>query len=77
MSEKIPLPVINNRPEKQTDQKVSCNSCGTGGCRGGFGIKQGSEKEEAFRVIFLYIAMGIIMFVAAYGIMKLLALISG
>ncbi|AFV23698.1 hypothetical protein Mpsy_1491 [Methanolobus psychrophilus R15] len=77
MSEKIPLPVLNIHPGNQTKKSGSCNSCGTGGCRGGFGIKQGSEKEEAFKVIFLYVAMGIIMFVAAYGIMRLLSLISG
>lgn len=77
MSEKIPLPVLNNHPRNQTKKTVSCNSCGTGGCRGGFGIKQGSEKEEVFRLIFLYVAMGIIMFVVAYGIMRLLSYISG
>ncbi|MDP2216050.1 MAG: hypothetical protein Q8J68_02005 [Methanolobus sp.] len=77
MSEKIPLPVLNNHPGNQAKKSVSCNSCGTGGCRGGFGIKQGSEKEEVFKVIFLYVAMGIIMFVAAYGIMRLLSLIGG
>jgi hypothetical protein len=77
MSEKIPLPVLNNHPGNQIKKSVSCNSCGTGGCRGGFGIKQGSEKEEVFKVIFLYVAMGIIMFVVAYGIMRLLSLISG
>jgi hypothetical protein len=77
MSEKIPLPVLNNHPRNQAKKSVSCSSCGTGGCRGGFGIKQGSEKEEAFKVIFLYVAMGIIMFVAAYGIMRLISVISG
>ncbi|MDK2911330.1 MAG: hypothetical protein PWR29_287 [Methanolobus sp.] len=77
MSDKIPLPVLNSNPRNQTKKTASCNSCGTGGCRGGFGIKQGSEKEEVFRVIFLYVAMGIIMFVVAYGIMRLLSYISG
>ncbi len=76
MSEKIPIPVLNNHPGNQAKKSASCNSCGTGGCSGGFGIKQGAEKEEVFKVIFLYVAMGIIMFVAAYGIMKLLTLIS-
>lgn len=77
MSEKIPLPVLNNRPGDKKRKSVSCNSCGTGACRGGFGIKQGSEKEEVFRVIFLYVAMGITMFLVAYGIMRILSYISG
>jgi hypothetical protein len=77
MSDKILLPVLNSRPGTEKKKSASCNACGTGGCRGGFGIKQGSEKEDVFRLIFLYLFMGTIIFVVSYGIMKLLSFISG
>ncbi len=77
MSDKILLPVLNNHPGIKKKKSVSCTSCGTGGCRGGFGIKQGSEKEDVLRLIFLYLSMGTIIFVVSYGIMRLLSAING
>jgi len=76
MSEKIVIPVLNKTSQKPGNQNVACRSCGSGGCSGGFGIKAGSEKEVVYRNIFLYVAMGIVMFVTAYLITRLLALIS-
>ncbi|WP_406655693.1 hypothetical protein V7O62_07870 [Methanolobus sp. ZRKC2] len=76
MSEKIILPVLNKNPQKPSNKNIACNSCGSGGCSGGFGIKPGSEKEEVYRNIFLYVAMGAIMFIVAYLITKLLSFIS-
>jgi hypothetical protein len=77
MSDKILLPVLNSRPGIEKKKSPSCNACGTCGCKGGLGIKQGSEKEEVFRLIFLYLTMGIIIFVVSYVIMRLLSVING
>ncbi|MDW7731851.1 MAG: hypothetical protein SCH66_05420 [Methanolobus sp.] len=74
MSEKILLPVLDKTPRNPTNKNIACNSCGSGGCRGGFGIKPGSEKDVVFKNIFLYLTMGIVMFVVAYVITRLLAL---
>jgi hypothetical protein len=70
MSEKTIIPVLDNEPEESED--TSCNSCGKSGCCGGFGIKVGSEKDVVYRNIFLYAAMGLIIFTATYLIMQLL-----
>jgi len=72
MTEKNIIPVLNNKPENNEKENVECNTCGKGGCCGGFGIKAGSEKEVVYRNIFLYLAMGIIIFATAYLIMKLM-----
>lgn len=78
MSEKIPLPVLNNyQPAAAKKEEVACNSCKKAGCKGGLGIKQGSEKDEVLRILFLYLSMGTIMFVVAYILMRLLTLILG
>lgn len=74
MSEKVIIPVINKTSQKPKNQNIACTSCGSGGCHGGFGIKAGSEKEVVYRNIFLYLTMGIVMFVVAYVITRLLAL---
>ncbi|TGC06753.1 hypothetical protein [Methanolobus halotolerans] len=76
MSDRIIIPVLNKRSEDPNNKNLACNSCGSGGCHGGFGIKPGSEKEEVFRNIFLYLSMGIVIFVVAYLITRILSLIS-
>ncbi|WP_406660532.1 hypothetical protein V7O66_11875 [Methanolobus sp. ZRKC3] len=75
MSEKTIIPVLNNTTENSEEEDSACTGCGKGGCCGGFGIKAGSEKDVVFRNIFLYIAMGLIIFAATYIIMQLLTLI--
>ena len=72
MSEKTIIPVLNNTEEKAAEEEKSCNACGKSGCCGGFGIKVGSEKDVVYRNIFLYVAMGLIIFSATYLIMQLL-----
>ncbi|QLC51126.1 hypothetical protein HWN40_13315 [Methanolobus zinderi] len=72
---KIIIPVINKKSQEQNDKNTACNSCSTGGCSGGFGIKAGSEKEVVYRNIFLYLGMGIIIFVVAYLMTRLLSII--
>ena len=74
MAEKIIVPVLNKTSQDRSDRKIACNSCSSGGCHGGFGIKPGSEKDVVFRNIFLYLTMGIVMFVVAYVITRLLTL---
>jgi len=70
MSEKTTIPVLNDTTDDCDSS--SCNTCGKGGCCGGFGIKAGSEKDVVYRNIFLYVAMGLIIFIATYIIMQLL-----
>ena len=77
MSEKINLPVLNNTSQKPDEKSIACSSCGSGGCCGGFGIRAGSEKEVVFRNIFLYLFMGIVIFVVSYLIMQIVSTISG
>ncbi len=72
---KIIIPVINKRSQEKSDNNSACTSCATGGCSGGFGIKAGSEKEVVYRNIFLYLSMGIIIFVVAYLMTRLLSII--
>ena len=76
MSKKTVIPVLNKTSRKPDNQNMACSSCGSGGCSGGFGIKAGSEKEVVYRNIFLYLTMGVVMFVVAYLITRLLTLIS-
>ncbi|WP_319506410.1 hypothetical protein [uncultured Methanolobus sp.] len=76
MSKKTIIPVLNNQ-ESNNKNESACTSCGTGGCCGGFGIKAGSEKEVVFRNIFIYTAMGIIMFTVAYLITRIMTWING
>jgi hypothetical protein len=76
MSEKTVIPLLNKADdESESSSNVSCTSCG-GGCCGGLGIKAGSEKEVVFRNIFLYLAMGAIIFAVAFLATKLLAWIN-
>lgn len=70
MSEKTIIPILDSATDENED--TSCNECGKGGCCGGFGIKVGSEKEVVYRNIFLYSAMGLILFTATYLIMQIL-----
>ncbi|WP_340820234.1 hypothetical protein [Methanolobus sp. WCC4] len=70
MSEKITIPLLNKETQKN---ESACTSCGSGGCCGGFGIKAGSEKDVVFRNIFLYVAMGLIIFTVAYIITRIMA----
>jgi hypothetical protein len=76
MSEKTVIPLLNKTDEKsESNSNASCSSCG-GGCCGGLGIKAGSEKDVVFRNVFLYLAMGAIIFAVAYLAMKLLSWIN-
>jgi hypothetical protein len=75
MTETKIIPVLNNTPDKNEKESPACNTCGKGGCCGGFGIKAGSEKEVVYRNIFLYLGMGLVIFVVTYLMMQLLALI--
>jgi hypothetical protein len=72
MPEKTIIPILENTPDESENKGESCNACGKGGCCGGFGIKVGSEKDVVYRNIYLYTAMGIILFTATYIIMQLL-----
>jgi len=73
MAEKKIIPILNNTPDENEEENPACNTCRKGGCCGGFGIKAGSEKEVVYRNIFLYLAMGAIIFAVTYLIMQLLA----
>ncbi|SFM66250.1 hypothetical protein [Methanolobus profundi] len=77
MSEKTIIPLLNKEETEPQGNQSACTSCGSGGCCGGFGIKAGSEKDVVFRNIFLYTAMGVIMFTVAYLITRIMAWISG
>jgi hypothetical protein len=77
MSEKTIIPLLNKKETEPQNNDNACTSCGAGGCCGGFGIKAGSEKEVVFRNIFLYIAMGIIMFTVAYLITRIMTWVNG
>ncbi len=72
MAESKVIPVLNNAPDKNEKENPACNTCGKGGCCGGFGIKAGSEKEVVYRNIFLYLVMGAIILAVSYLIMQLL-----
>lgn len=80
MSEKTVIPLLNKKDnEAELGRSVACTSCGTGcggGCGGSFGIKAGSEKDVVFRNIFLYLAMGVIIFLVAYLATTLLSWIN-
>ncbi|MBN2110921.1 MAG: hypothetical protein JW705_07560 [Methanosarcinaceae archaeon] len=75
MSDKILLPVIDKTSRDPGNKNTTCGSCSSGRCRGGFGIRPGSEKEEVYWNIFFYLTMGMVMFVAAYLITRLLSAI--
>lgn len=76
MSDKTIIPLLNRSElEAEASSNVACSSCG-GGCCGGLGIKAGSEKDVVFRNIFLYVAMGTIIFGVAYLATKLLTWIN-
>nr|WP_321497193.1 hypothetical protein [uncultured Methanolobus sp.] len=80
MSEKTTIPLLNKIDnETEPGKTISCTSCSAGcggGCGGGLGIKAGSEKDIVFRNIFLYVAMGTIIFIVAYMGTKLLSWIN-
>lgn len=78
MEQKTIIPVLNREEIEKTGNTASgaCSSC-SGGCCGGFGIKAGSEKNIVYRNIFLYMTMGIVMFVVAYLLTRVLSLIIG
>ncbi|MEZ5335539.1 MAG: hypothetical protein R2741_10045 [Methanolobus sp.] len=77
MSEKTVIPLINKEELETQSSETACTTCGGGGCCGGFGIKAGSEKDVVLRNIFLYVAMGLIIFTVAYLMTRVMAWISG
>ncbi len=76
MSEKTIIPLLNKDEAENQENNSTCSGCNSSGCCGGFGIKAGSEKEVVFRNIFLYLAMGIIMFTVAYIVMRIVTWIN-
>ena len=77
MSKRTIIPLLNKEEVEPRKDNVACSSCSSGGCCGGFGIKAGSEKDVVFRNIFLYVAMGLIMFTVAYVVTRLVSWATG
>ncbi len=72
MSERTTIPLLNKQEIEAESNENTCSSCSSGsGCCGGFGIKAGSEKDVVLRNVFLYLAMGTIMFTVAYLVMRI------
>lgn len=65
------LPVIQRQePEEKTP---SCGGCDSKGNCNHWGIKPGSEKEEVYRNVLIYLTMGIVVIIAALLIKALLS----
>ncbi|WP_129598264.1 hypothetical protein [Methanohalophilus profundi] len=74
MSDKMKkLPVIQ-RPEPEEKEKVSaCGGCDSKGKCNHWGIKLGSEKEEVYRNVLIYLTMGIVIIITALLIKALMS----
>jgi hypothetical protein len=66
------LPVIQ-RPKPKEEEAPSCGGCDSKGNCNHWGIRPGSEKEEVYRNILIYITMGIVIIITALLIRALLA----
>jgi hypothetical protein len=65
------LPVIQ-RPASE-EERPSCGGCDSKGNCNHWGIRPGSEKEEVYRNVLIYLTMGIVIIIAALLIKALLS----
>ncbi|ATU07446.1 hypothetical protein [Methanohalophilus portucalensis] len=72
MSDKMKkLPVIQ-RPEPK-EETPSCGGCNSKGNCNHWGIRPGSEKEEVYRNVLIYLTMGIVIIITALLIKALIS----
>lgn len=73
---KVILPMVQKEKKAMLGHPATgCRGCGSKSCKGGgMGIFPGSEKEVVYRNVFLYVIMGLIIFITTYLIIHLLNL---